>query len=1019
MPQHFRRQSKQSDSHSYATLEPRRFLTADGLVVANYQQGFESRDSGWSYLTNSSSVVQGLEATFESLGGSDDVLRPSSPGPESQFLRVTPFGGHAGSLNKFAIASWTVDQAGVYSISDSFAAVEATSFVNADGIDVRVFVNRGNSLIYEEVAPGDQGYFDTTLGLLNSGDEIRIAFGGKDNFAFDRYQTDFSIRFHEELGQSLGKYSEASPEEQGWKLLWNAPTDFTPGGGDQKTGSIADVDSYQPLVANSSGSFNPDGTLERREPTWYLEANSRGGHVGVGYGDNSTFEDRFVIASRNVARSGTYTLANSFLNVGDFSRDGVTAWVYVKSLDGMVQQISVGPGDSGSFDAKLGQLKRGDIVYVAFGAGENHIGDRFETDFELIRELPRVEPLRDLQTESVVRVSDYGAFANDRRNDVDGFTAAIAAAKSTGVPTTILLENGIYNLFANSNATDIYLLVANGLNNVVIEGQGATIVVENFDRGLLRIVNSENLILRNFTVDYAQLYHAFADPAQDEYRINTHSQGIISQLDAEASSFVLTVDPNDSVTPNDSFVDSPEVQAWGFALDGEDGNRLKYNSRWHYATQSIESLGQNQYRIFVDEVGGLEDGDRYVLQRRFNVSTFGIFNGSWQVTLDNIVSHSSPSTFVAAKEVGAINLINNRVVTDGQRWRSINADAVHGQALRTGFWVEDSNFDAVGDDVMNFYNVPLAALDQPEPNQLTVATVARDRLVGVREAAVQVGDLMTFLDPVSGVVIQKARVVSIETTTIEDPLQGEIHTRTLTFDQDINGIRFGSKAGDSDVVGYRDDTQIYNSTTSRGFLVQGTRLANSRRYGNYLMANDVQLVDNTYTGLSDSAIAAHNETNWPIGLYSSNVLVHNNRFLLSGFSRPYFEDPYFAGVVAFHMDRLVDEFVEETEFELSRITISDNTFRGWGKTAIAVRNASNVSITGNAFYSPRAYPNPDRQDWVTMVVFSVAEATRSRSRHRFWLRFASRPRVVLAQFAVNRRKSCQKGEIAVDRLWRI
>lgn len=979
MPKQIRRQSDLSNAHPYATLEPRKYMSADGLVVANYQQGFESRDSRWSYLINSSNDIQGRAASYETLGqiegGQDGALRPSSPTVDSRFLRLTSTGGHAGSDGRFAIASWTVDQAGVYSISDSFAEVDSTSFVQADGIDIRVFVNRGNSLIYEEVDPGDQGYFDTRLGLLNRGDEIRVAFGGRDNFAFDRFEADFSIRLHENLAQSLGSYSAAVPGEQGWQLLWNAPTDFAPGVGDQTTGGLGDIESYRPLVATSVGSLTADGTLQRREPSWHLQANSRGGHVGVGYSGDTTFEDRFVIASRNVARSGTYSLANSFLNVGQQSRDGVTALVYVNSLDNLVRQISVQGGETDSFDTNLGNLRRGDVVYVAFGAGENHVGDRFETDFELLRELPREQPPRDFPTEHVIRVSDFGAFANDRRNDVDGFVAAIEAARSTDVPTTILLEGGTYNLFANSNTTDRYLLVANRLDNVVIDGQGATIVVESFNRGLLRVVNSQNLILRNLTVDYAQLYETHSDPAQDQYRVNTYSQGFISELDAASNSFVLTVNPRDSVTPNDSFVNSPNVQAWGFALDGEQGGRLKYNSRWHYATRSIDSLGLNQFRIFVDDVAGLGDGDRYVLQRRFNVSTFGIFNQSNQVTLDNIVSHAAPSTFVAAKEAGAINLINNRVVASGQRWRSINADAVHGQALRTGFWVEDSVFDGVGDDVMNFYNVPLAALEQPAANQLTVATVARDRLVGLRAAAVQVGDLLTFLDPVRGVVKQKARVESIESVTAFDPLQGEIQTLTITFDQDIKGIRFASRAGDSDFVGYRDDTSIFNETTSRGFLVQGTRLANSRRHGNYLMANDVQLVDNTYAGISDSAIAAHNETNWPLGLYSSNVLVHNNRFLLNGFSRPFLEDPYFAGVVAFHMDRLSNQFVETGEFELSRITISDNTFRGWGKTAIAVRNASNVNIVGNTFYSPLAFPTPERQDWVVIDAQQNRELT--------------------------------------------
>jgi hypothetical protein len=124
----------------------------------------------------------------------------------------------------------------------------------------------------------------------------------------------------------------------------------------------------------------------------------------------------------------------------------------------------------------------------------------------------------------------------------------------------------------------------------------------------------------------------------------------------------------------------------------------------------------------------------------------------------------------------------------------------------------------------------------------------------------------------------------------------------------------------------------------------------------------VQLVDSTYFGLTDSAIAGHNESNWPIGLYASNVLVQNNRFLRNGFSSRYFTEDYLAGVVAFNMDRLGHQFVERADYGLSRIEISNNIFRGWGKTAIAAQNVSNLTIESNQIYSPLGFPNPSASD---------------------------------------------------------
>ena len=165
------------------------------------------------------------------------------------------------------------------------------------------------------------------------------------------------------------------------------------------------------------------------------------------------------------------------------------------------------------------------------------------------------------------------------------------------------------------------------------------------------------------------------------------------------------------------------MQAWGYLLDGETGSRLKYNSRWHYSTLDIDSLGNRLYRVTVNEFESIEAGDRYVLQRRTNVGAIGVFSEAEQVSVIDVTIFASPSAFVTAKEAASVNVIRSSSVVLGDRWRSINADAVHGQSLRSGFWVEDSSFDAVGDDVMNFYTVPSVIIGKPATHQVTVAAV--------------------------------------------------------------------------------------------------------------------------------------------------------------------------------------------------------------------------------------------------------------------------------------------------------
>ena len=122
------------------------------------------------------------------------------------------------------------------------------------------------------------------------------------------------------------------------------------------------------------------------------------------------------------------------------------------------------------------------------------------------------------------------------------------------------------------------------------------------------------------------------------------------------------------------------------------------------------------------------------------------------------------------------------------------------------------------------------------------------------------------------------------------------------------------------------------------------------------MANNVDLVDNVYSGLPDQAIAGHSELDWPHGPYAKNILVQGNRFSDIGFSAQALSQPYYHGAVAFFMDRLGDTTagpsVPDGAYEIENIQIRDNLFIDWSEKAIVVRNAQRVTIADNQIYAP-------------------------------------------------------------------
>jgi hypothetical protein len=250
---------------------------------------------------------------------------------------------------------------------------------------------------------------------------------------------------------------------------------------------------------------------------------------------------------------------------------------------------------------------------------------------------------------------------------------------------------------------------------------------------------------------------------------------------------------------------------------------------------------------------------------------------------------------------------------------------------------------------MNFYSLPAVVHDiNTGGSTLTLGEINQEAEVRFSVRSLyEVGDILVLIDPVKGTVLSKARITSVE--DLRD-VTGEAKF-VVTLDQTVSGIVAW------DGVSGGNDTLVFNTSINKGFVVQDSELTNSRRFGNFLMANNVDLVDNVYSGLPDQAIAGHSELDWPLGPYAKNVLVQGNQFSDIGFSNHALNEPYYQGAVAFFMDRVGDTVtgnysVSDGVYEIENIQIRDNVFIDWAEKAIVVRNAQRVTIADNYIYAP-------------------------------------------------------------------
>ncbi|WP_148618716.1 hypothetical protein [Mariniblastus fucicola] len=970
----------------FQRLEPRQLLTVSlPIEVADFRDDFPRRAAapteGWAYLWNApagwsnsnpgnlnSAAIDNPETIYQPLQPAGSLLTPDgdlkfNDSHPSSALYFSATGGHAGSVkqlssgaryngqDRYAIAAFTVQEAGVYELTDSFIQLDD---LRSSGLEVRVFVNRNKPLILQTVEAKQRIGFDARLGYLRAGDTVHVAIGAGVNIAWDHFLVDFSIVRHTSRVESLARFGRdviSHNSRSPWTYMWNAPTGWVEGGqrGNLNTSPIGATSSYQPLF-ESGDVWVPDRSSDSRSPTFSMQLDSDGGAPGAAWQQSSSFQDRYLIVRYTIPTSGNFVVSNSYLRVNDSRSDGVEVVVHREDGTRVTgDSIVAKAGSSKSFDLLLGDLSAGEHIYFAFGGVNNANYDRFEMDFSIDRVYPRELPLRELVPTKVLHVTEFGATPNDGLNDWHAIEAALQQVAKNNQAVEIRLTPGTWDLYpSNTLESDEYFFDLLRYQNLTFNGMGAEVLIHDDKRGLFRVLDSKNVILRNLVIDYA-------DKIGDRYRPRTFTQGIIRSLDPAARSFELEIDLVGFIAPDASFT-SAATGSWGYAVDPNVAGRLKFNSWLNYPTYEVQKVSGNRFRIRTEFTEGLAVGDRYVLQRRYDHPLFNVAAYSQQVSLIGVRAYTASSVFVSSNLSEALNVIRSSVTIrpDSGRWKSGNADGVHAQSNRVGPWIEDSRFQGLGDDVMNFYTLPYTITKRNSLRTLTLATINHDTLGNVGSRSLRIGDSFKFVNPLTGAVIQTARLTDVADTRQSVIIQGRTEMRDMvmvTFDQDINGVVVGnSPAGESD--GFRNETTVFNEGLSRDFLVERNYIADSRRFGNYLMADNGELNHNIYVGLSDQAILGRNESGWPLGAWPSNVSIRSNSFYANGLSARYLRQPQVYGTVDFHMNRLPNVSVNRDVREIRRLKIVDNHFQYWRKAAVSVRNAEAVTILDNTFSDP-------------------------------------------------------------------
>lgn len=305
----------------------------------------------------------------------------------------------------------------------------------------------------------------------------------------------------------------------------------------------------------------------------------------------------------------------------------------------------------------------------------------------------RGSPLTDLEAQTVLHVTDFGAMPDNGKNDYPALVAALQAAKDSPTPVEIRFSPGTYHM--SSEPKPIHyndgVLHLEGFRNIVIEGAGANIMINRSHMSFVYAQNSTNVIVRNFTVDY--------DPLP-------FTQGTIRSVDQEQGAFVFEPDQG-FPDPTKAPFTSPEFASFGVIMDPSRAGKLMEGRPDHILISKREKLDEGRFRLFLRDRGSaavLREGDRFVLNCRAGAMARAF--DTENITLQNITAYAIPGCFVQGANLSRVNVLECKTRLKGNRMIVSGADGIHVQAARFGPWVENCDFEGLMDDYFVNYNIP-------------------------------------------------------------------------------------------------------------------------------------------------------------------------------------------------------------------------------------------------------------------------------------------------------------------------
>ena len=512
-----------------------------------------------------------------------------------------------------------------------------------------------------------------------------------------------------------------------------------------------------------------------------------------------------------------------------------------------------------------------------------------------------------------VRVA-YDASAADHLAAVDAALIKARALAASGASVRVVFPNGTYRFDAPGKP----LLNLENMRNLVLDGNGSTVLPARYQSGLCKGTHLNNVVLMGFAVDY-----------RNE---KTFLQGRVLSVDEKGQRILVRLESGE---PG---YDTPYVKqglAFLSLLDPKVDGRLKTDTANAFFFEKIvKEPDGTWYLTLRSHHGGafFKPGDRFVHFIRERGAVLNAFASSYNVTCYDITSYAASSLHYAGIEGSVLNVLHCQWKIAVGRWFSGNADGVHCRGYAVGPWVEGCDIQAIGDDGIALYARP-CCIAQAQPDGQKNACVCKPDFFNL-----EAGDEVSFFNPLEGQILRECKVASVA--------KGADGNYRVTFDQELpeHLSVFGDQPvkatiGDGD---FQRRTQIWNRSKSCGdFVIRHNTIRDIRRFGTVFRARRGVVEDNAYIAASSSGVLFVNEPSYPNGLYCSDILIRNNTFADCAFER----GP--RGTVAMVFLGFGKGGLPALDLGPRRILIDNNVFTDCPEPEVVLGSARDVVLRGN------------------------------------------------------------------------